>query len=708
MSNRWSARRNPLVAAMLFALYGSSGSAEEPVTPGTQETPLPKISVHGEEETYRADALSSPKYAAPLRDTPQSVTVVPAEVIEARGALTLRDVMRNVSGISLVAGEGGGARGDNFRIRGFAANTDMFIDGMRDIAQYSNRDPFNLEQVEVVKGPSGAFAGRGSTGGTINQVSKLPLAESVLGGDLSLGTDSTRRITTDWNQAIGMDSALRLNLLYHESEVTGRDVTENERWGIAPSFSFGLGTPTRVTLSYYQLEQDNITDYGLPTTAGQLVVDVDHSNWYGFRDLNHEEERAQTGTARIDHDFGERATLRSQFRYMENDLFSIVSPPRQANATANTVARNPNVRDTLNTFAANQTDLTLRFGNGAARHSVATGLEIARETYDQQAYLLTPAAPLDNLTDPDPDTPYDPIFGAGTRTENAGDTLAVYAFDTVSVGEQWVIIGGLRWDRYDAKTDSYPASGAAVARERSDDETTWRAAAVYKPRENSSVYVSAGTSFNPSAEAGTLNNDALALLPPEESMSYEVGTKWDVLDERLSLAFAVFRIEKTNARTPGLPGEPVTVLDGKQRVNGFEVSAAGAVTERWQLLAGYTYLDSEITESNNPLEQGNDIGNTPPHTFSLWSSHRLLPNLEIGAGAQYVSERTVSNTVTAELDAYWLFDAMAAYTLSDTISLRLNLYNLADEFYFDRVHGGGSHAVPGPGRSALLSASVTF
>ena len=642
MSGRLTLQRRPVAIGVLVALYGSAAPADEPAK---QTQQLPKISVTSEADGYKPEELTSLKYATSLRDTPQSVTVVPNEVIAARGATTLRDVMRNVSGISLVAGEGGAARGDNFRIRGFAANTDMFIDGMRDLAQYSNRDPFNLEQLEVVKGPSGAFAGRGSTGGAINQVNKSPELGSLMGGELSLGTDDTRRVTSDWNQPIGEGSALRLNLMYHESDVEGRDVVTNERWGVAPSLAFGLGTPTRTYVSYYQLEQDNITDYGLPLTAGQLLVDVDDANWYGFRDLNHEEERAQIGTVRVEHDFGAAALLRTQFRYMENDLFSIVSPPRNADPVANTVQRNPNTRDTLNTFAANQTDLSINFATGAVRHTLATGFEFGRETYDVQAYALTPAAPLDNLTYPAPDTLYDPTFIGGTRTENTGDSIAVYAFDTLQLGEKWQVIGGLRWDRFDAGADILAPAVAPVHVERTDEMTTWRAAVVFKPIESGSLYVSAGTSFNPSAEAGSLNA-AQSLVAPEESMSYEIGGKWDVIDERLSLTAAIFRTEKTNARTPGLPGEPVTVLDGEQRVDGFELSAAGSITEKWQVFAGFTYLDSEITESNNPLEVGNEIGNTPPETFNLWTTYNLLPNLQVGLGSQYVSDRTVSNTVT--------------------------------------------------------------
>ncbi|NJO12235.1 MAG: TonB-dependent receptor [Gammaproteobacteria bacterium] len=181
-----------------------------------------------------------------------------------------------------------------------------------------------------------------------------------------------------------------------------------------------------------------------------------------------------------------------------------------------------------------------------------------------------------------------------------------------------------------------------------------------------------------------------------------------MMDEQLSLTAAVFRTEKTNARTPGLPGEAPLVLAGEQRVDGLELGFAGNLDSAWGLFGGYTYMDSEVVKSNNPAEQGNEIGNTPPHTFSLWTTYAVLPNLQLGFGAQYVSQRTVSNTVTTELDAYWLLDASASYAVSDRIDVFLNVYNLADEFYFDKFHGGGSHGVPAPGRSAQLRVAVSW
>lgn len=689
--------------------------------PAAAAVTLPAVSVEGQQASpYKAEKASSPKYTEPLRDTPQSITVVPRAVIEERGATTLRDVMRNVSGISLVAGEGGGAQGDNFRIRGFGANNDMFIDGIRDVSQYS-RDPFNLESVEVAKGPSSAYAGRGSTGGSINLVSKTARLEDFRSVGVTVGTDETRRLTTDLNQVVheGSGTAVRLNAMFHDADIAGRDVTEDRRWGVAPTVTWGLGTATRVTGSYFHLEQDNIPDYGLPATSGQMV-DVDHSNWYGFRKLNTEEVRTQIGTVQLDHAFSDKLSLRSALRYATNDRYAIVTPPRitassTCAVTATTVCRNPSLRDTDGDLLVNQTDLTLAFKTGVVEHKLVSGVELSKDTYDQRAYgTATPTAPLADRANPDPDTPYDPTFPLTTVTENSATTVAVYAFDTLKLGKHWEFVGGLRHDSFDAESDATTvATGARTKLDRDDDMTSYRAATVFKPVEKGSIYLAYGTSFNPSAEALTLATSATATnnaaLPPEKNRSLELGTKWDLLDDRLSLTAAVFRTEKTNARTRDAlnPSDVIDVV-GELVVKGFEVGVGGDLMKNWHLFGGYTYLDGTVTESDTADEVDNEIGNTPPHTVNLWTTYATPWKLELGAGGQYVSARTVSSGVQKHLQDYALFDAMIGYPVSKNIDVRLNVYNLTDEFYTDRVSGSGAHMVPGAGRYALLSTSFQF
>ena len=708
-------RKTPLAAAI--ALCSTLPAFASEPAKEADETQLKEVKVTAEREApaYKPEQSSSPKYTAPLRDTPQSVTVVPREVFEDRGAATLGDVLRSVSGISLVAGEGGGARGDNFRIRGFAANTDMFVDGMRDIAQQSNRDPFNLESVEVAKGPSSTYTGRGATGGSINMISKLPQQEDFIGGTVGVGTEGYRRVTGDVNQSLTDSISLRLNLMSHDNDVAGRDITTNSRTGFAPSLAFGLGSATRIIASYQHVEHDNITDYGLPTFQGRLQDSTgtpfgssfDTENWYGFRNLNTEEQEDKLATLRLEHDFSSNVSLISQLRQVDNDLYSIVTPPRNQSVVNNTVTHNPSVRDSTNELLINQTDLRIRFETGAFEHTISTGFEVSDETFDNQAWTAIPTAPLDSLYNPNPYQAYNPTFSRGNLVENEADSTAFYVFDTIKLNDHWQVNLGLRRDIFDLTSTTLSNAGVETARtSREDKMTSWNVGAVYKPSEAGSIYVAMATSFNPSAEGGTLAAN-LEAVKPEESESIELGTKWDLADGKAAFNAAVFQIEKTNARTRELTTDPFT-LTGAQEVRGIELSLSGHITDNWAVFGSYTHLDSEITDSANPAEEGNEIGNTPSDTLNLWTTFVIVKNLEVGLGAQYLSERTVSNTVTTELEDYWLYEAMVGYKLTRSIDLRLNVYNLTDEFYFEKFHGGGAHGVPGAGRTAVLNASFQF
>ncbi|MGH9630713.1 MAG: TonB-dependent receptor plug domain-containing protein, partial [Bryobacteraceae bacterium] len=286
-------------------------------------------------------APASPKYTQPLRDIPQTITVIPKAVIEEQGATTLRDVLRNVPGLTMTAGEGGAPAGDNLMLRGFSARNDVFVDGVRDLGPQS-RDPFNLEQVEVVKGPASAYAGRGSAGGVINLVSKSPGLNRFFGGSFNLGTDSTKRIAADVNTPVpplGERTAFRMNFMAHDSGVAGRDVVEYQRWGVAPSLMMGLGTPTRLSLNYFKLEQDNIPDYGIPWVPASNNVLSEHrdrpapvprESFYGIKSRDSEKMGSDLATVRFEHDFSDTLGVRNQLRYGRSTRDSITTAPRFA------------------------------------------------------------------------------------------------------------------------------------------------------------------------------------------------------------------------------------------------------------------------------------------------------------------------------------------------------------------------------------------
>ena len=672
------------------------------------------IVVTGERE--RINTLNS--RLGDVQDAPQSISIVSSEVIEQQSASTLRDVLRNVSGISMAAGEGGGGPGgDNLTLRGFGARNDIFIDGIRDTASYT-RDTFNIQQVEVVKGPAPAQTGRGSTGGYINMFTKQPELMTSVSATGSLGLPLHGRATVDVNLGeddlgIGGGTALRVNAMYHNAEAPGRDYVESERIGFAPSIATGLGSATRAILSYYYLRQNNQPDYGIPFVPATNTVlpayadqpaPVDFDNYYGLTERDYEKTRTHLATFAIEHDLTDTVRLANATRYSYAVRDSIYSAPRFAGTGTTLINPQTQSRDTVDEAWFNQTNLYAEFATGSLRHDLIAGFEIGDENSRNQPRTITAGTPTD-LFNPDPERPW-----AGTIADTPGgpvrataDTVAAYMFDTIHLTDQLLLTGGLRWERYKA-TFTPVAPAAPLA--RTDKEVTWRAGLTWKPVERLSLYVGAGTSVNPSIENMTQTNvsEALAALEPEKSETYEIGAKWEGFGGRLLLNAAVFRTDKVNARTDGLPGEPDIVLAGKQRVEGFEIGATGKLTEKWSIIASYSYLDTEIRESNDPLEVGHHLRNVPDHSGSLWSVYELPGGFEIGGGVRYVGERYTNETNTRRIEPYWVADATVAYEFTSGTTLRLNVYNLFDERFIDQV--GGGHFVPGPGRSAV--ATVAF
>ncbi len=654
-------------------------------------------------------APSSPKYTELLRDTPQTITVISKTVIEEQGATTLRDVLRNVTGLTMTAGEGGTPAGDNLTLRGFSARNDIFIDGARDLGAQS-RDPFNLEQVEVVKGPGSAFTGRGSAGGSINLVSKAPMVNRSFGGTLSFGTDGTKRVTGDINLPISGRTAFRLNLLAHDSGVAGRDVVNNQRWGVAPAILFGMGTRTRLTLSYYYLGQDNISDYGIPwvpATNNALVeyrdkpAPVPRNTFYGFKDRDYEKLRSDLATVKFERDFNDAVTLRNQLRFGYSSRDSLATPPRFANTTSTLIAREMRSWIAKDKTWDNQTDLRAKFSTGKIEHSLVAGLALTNENNIRQSRTAPNATT--TLLNPNPNDVY---AGVITLSPYIGDltgkTISTYAFDTAKLSKYVEINGGLRWDRFDVEgVSTTPAPVTRV-----DKMLSWRAGAVFKPVEAGSLYVSYGTSLSPSLE-GLSYGTANTAIEPEKTYNFEIGSKWDIIEQRLSINGAIFRVEKTNARTPGiLPDDPPQVLAGRQRVDGIELGASGSITRAWRVFGGYTFLDSEIVKSNTVAEVGQEIQNAPRHSFSVWSTYQLPKRILLGGGPRFVGRRFGNNINTRQVESYWLLDAMASFPVSKQIDLRLNLYNLTNAYYFDRL--GGGHLIPGAGRSVMVSTGFRF
>ncbi|HEU0121401.1 MAG TPA: TonB-dependent siderophore receptor [Bryobacteraceae bacterium] len=657
--------------------------------------------------------LSSPRYTEPLRNLPQTITIIPKEIIDQQGATSLAEVLRNVPGMTLTAGEGGAAAGDNLTLRGNSARNDIFVDGVRDLSPQS-RDPFNLESVEVTKGPTSAITGRGSAGGAINLVSKGPSINRYINGSVAFGNANTRRASFDVNtplKAIGLGerTSFRLNGMIHDSNVPGRDVVKNDRWGLAPSLAFGLGTPTRLTLSYYKLKQDNISDYGIPwvpATNNALAAyrdqpaPVPRNTFYGFRDRDREVLNQDTGTVKFEHDFSDNLNLRSQFRFGKSGRNSMAAPPRFASNDSTAINREMRSWVAEDKILDSQTDIRATFNTGSIRHTLVSGAAFTNEK-NMRINRTAPNSPT-TLLDPNPDDIYTGVITTSPYVGRlTGNTQSAWAFDTAKFGDHWEATGGARFERFDVNgVNTTPAPVAQNVKFASV-----RAGLIYKPTQSGTLYGSYGTSVSPSLEGLSYNTSNTA-IPPEKTYTAEVGSKWDVAGGRLLLTGALFRVAKDNARTPGLlPTDPPQVLSGQQVSQGLELSASGGITRNLRVLASYTLIDARIRSSNTPAEVGRYFQNTPRNAASTWFTY-TAKRFTVGVGPRFMGRRFGNNINTRQVKAYGTVDAMASYTVNRHLDLRLNVSNLNDSYYFERL--GGGHLIPGASRFALFTTNFHF
>lgn len=672
----------------------------------------------------------------PLLDTPQTVTQLSEELLEEQGQRTLRDALRNVAGISLQAGEGsipGG--GDAFSVRGFSAREDILVDGMRDTGVYY-RDPFNAYNIEITKGPASAFAGRGNVGGTVNLVSQGPRMNDSANVELTAGTSSLLRATATLNTILSEDlgAALRVDALVNRNNVAGRDFTRNRRWAIAPVAAIGIDGDTTFTLRWLHLEQDDIPDYGIVNVrnlsfagspfAGQPAP-VRRSNNYGYAS-DHFDIVADQVTARLDHAFNENLSLRSQARYGRTHNDSLVTAPLLL-TTATTIDANTvefgrvKARDQVDEILISQTSLTGRFGPPSFRHTLVAGIEIASESQENRRRLDFDG-PLTNLFNPVRQT-IPALAYNGTRARLDNDSVGLYLFDTIELGERFRIVAGLRYDAIDTRVRGFDDLGAipnyVTDLSATDREFSYNGAFVWKPSETSSVYVAYGTSFEPAGRvevvllSGRTNAPpvtAAALnAEPERSEAWELGGRVE-LHEGLTLSGALFQISRDNARTPGAnPTDPSVPFNGSQRVRGFEAQLMGEIAYGWSMIAGYAYMDSETLTSAVASEIGERLDNTPRHSFNFWTSYQVTDDLLVGGGVQHVGSRLSGRPVgvlTVSVPAYTIGDLFAEYRVSDHLTVRLNLANVTNEFYFQQFISNQS--IPGPGRTASLSFDIDF
>jgi catecholate siderophore receptor len=760
-------KHNALLPLGFLLLAASFQAPAQPASTGEFVGTLGTVEVID----FRGAQMSSPKYARDLQETPRLITILPSDLLQEQGVISLKDALKNIPGISLQVGEGNPPAGDQFKLRGFNARDDIKLNGVRDPGNYF-RDPFYVDQIEVVKGPNSALAGRGSAGGTVNLVTKQPTDRDFNQLDVTLGTDNFYRATVDINKRLSDMSAVRLNLLAHKADLPGRDIAKEERYGLYAAYTWGLKGATRITADFLYLRLDDLQDAGLPTDRNNLLGTLNgiktriapgarYSNFYGHLDDRKKVDVNQFGI-NIQHTFQSGLTLKNQLRLSQVHNDGWVSSPRittgnidgQPNdgITTSCSVDNPcargetKPRDQKDTVFNNQLDLLFSFKTGAITHDLILGFELSQNKYENKRRRDT-RGPWTSLYNPTPrflgsfqvinNTLFGvPVYDGTVYTLKTRET-AFYIQDTIALTPKLDLYAGLRQDNVKATATrrGFDGTNAPVTNntthERKDNELSYNLGLVYKITPVTSIYVIFGNAYVMSANfdrnsvqlAGGAAAEAIVGrgfdTPPEKMKSYELGFK-TTLAKGLDLGAAVFRTDVANGRLPGQSPGVTGLPDNKYYIDGFELLAAGKITDRWQLYAGYTYLTNKITAApgagaDEAYVKSQKLGGTPRHSANLFTLYNVTPRITVGGGLKYVDSVTSGidpiandNVYTVRIPGFTVVDLYAAYRFSPRAQVRLNLNNAFDKKYIAQLAEGGSQGLPGSARQLLVTLRYDF
>ena len=694
------------------------------------------------------------KRTAALVDTPQTIEVIKKELIEQQGATTLTEALRNSPGVgTFYLGENGStSTGDALYMRGSDVSGSIFVDGVRDVATIS-RDMFNIESVEVLKGGAGADIGRGAATGAIDLQSKRPLLDDLYSGSAAAGGGGFYRATADLNWRTGAHSGFRLNLMDQDAGVAGRDEVKNKRWGVAPTLGFGINTPTRLTLGWQHVEQDNVPDGGVftiglpgytsPDGAGSRAFlnsapKVNPENFYGTKD-DHDTATQDLLTAIVEHDFRDGWRLSNITRYGKTDEDYLLSSFMGQAATSTrplltpnpddpatwTLTRLVNNRNATNETLVNHTNLAGQFDTGFVHHSVSAGLEFSREEQITRAFDTSAAAgayPAVSVYNPDPNVGGYTRRLSGAYTDGVTDTQAAYVNDTLSLTPQVLINAGLRYDNFQTDYSSIAAGGSNAAAPLHIKGGVWsgRLGLIYKPAKNGSLYASyaettqppGGANFSLSATAGNANNPD---IKPQVARNWEAGTKWDLAHGHLSLTGAVYRTQYSDTVTQDTDGSYYHT--GSKSAEGIELGAVGHITREWTVNAGYMINHTKVKDAAVVTSDGStDLAYSPSDAFTLWTAyeahHGRFHGLTIAGGPRYNGEmkRGKDGAVgtPAYVKSYWTMDGMASYPLTRHVVAQLNIYNLFDADYVAAINKSGYRYTPGTPRTVRLTLNFKY
>jgi len=716
--------RNAIGSFVALGCVGFIASAPAFAQEAGQPTRLEGVTVTDTavEDTYGAQEVSSPKATAPILDTPRIVNVITEELLEDSAIFSLEDAFRTVPGVTLGAGEGGVASADIPLIRGVDATGDVFVDGVRDVGSQT-REVFALEQIEISKGPSSAFGGRGTAAGAINLVSKVARDGTSATAQVTGGTDDLIRLVGDVNAQVSDQLSVRVVGMFHDSMVPGRDEVYDDRWGVTPSVTFKPNDALRLTLDYYHLETDAMPDYGIPlTTAGQLpdgrreAADVDRDNFYGLLARDFQKTNTDAATLQLEAQLADGLVLSNTTRFSSTSNQYIVTNPDDSagNVAKGYVWRNTKSRGSVQDGIGSNTNLAAVFDTGSIGHSVSLGVEYSQQDATNRGYSIVtgsracPAADIANfnctsLDNPNPNDAWTgSVTRAATATRSEAEDVSLYLFDTIALSPSLLLNGGVRWTDYSAGSTSSTASLSNAS-----DFWSYQGGVVFKPTESTSLYASYANSKTPPGttigEGAENLSDANKLYEPTTNENWEIGAKGELFGGGLLLSGAVFRIDRSNIINSD-PLSEITDVFNAARIEGAELSASG-IAGPVSMMIGYTYLDSELRDES--VNDGNALPQTPKHNFSATVDWQVVPRLSIGGGAYAASRRYADAANLISAGSYVRFDAHAAFEINDNLGLRVNVNNVTDERYIAKLRNP-HFAIPADGRQAVVSLTARY
>jgi catecholate siderophore receptor len=645
---------------------------------------------------------SATKTLTPLRDIPQSISVVTKEQIRDQSMSSLSEVVAYVPGITSHQGEN---NRDQLVIRGNNTSADFFLNGVRDDVQYY-RDFYNVERVEALKGPNSMLFGRGGGGGVINRVTKEAGFTSLREVTLQGGSFGNKRFMMDFDQPLGNKVAFRLNGLY-ENSGSFRNNVDLERYGINPTATLIVGPKTAVKLSYEYFHDGRVADRGIPSFQG-LPVDVPIETFFGNADNSRVRAGVNLASAVVEHQAG-RFNIRNRTLFGDYDRFYQNYVPGAVTADKQSVSISSYNNSTKRRNLFNQTDVTFQAATGTMRHTLLAGAEVGRQTTNNFRrsgfFNNTATSILAPLSDPTVTTPVTFRQNATDANNHIKTTLgATYVQDQIEINRYLQVVTGVRFDYFDLQFHNNRNNQDL---RRIDRLVSPRAGVIVKPIDAMSVYVNYGVAYLPSSgDQFSQLTTITQQVKPEKFTNYELGAKWDIR-RNLSFTTAVYRQDRTNTRATD-PNDPTRILQtGSQRTNGYEVGLNGFVTSKWSVAGGYAYQDAFISSATVSAVKGAQVALVPHHTFSLWNNYKVHPRLGLGLGLIHRSDMFAAIDNAVVLPGYTRADAAVFFSITERWRVQANFQNLFDNTYYLNADGN-NNITPGAPRGARLALIARF